>query len=189
LLLSQATYGTDFSISDEQMVRRYNADLANDLGNLVQRTLSMLARYRDGKVPAPSGTSDLAGGFEGARDAARTALHALDYRGALGWIWGRVAELNLHVERTKPWELSKRSEEQQLSDVLYELCEGVRWISALTYPFMPNTSATIWRALDQDGVPGRFWEQQLQWGKLAAGTQTSVPPPLFPRIEVQDAVS
>ncbi|MBV8081363.1 MAG: methionine--tRNA ligase [Candidatus Eremiobacteraeota bacterium] len=189
LLLSQATYGTDFSISDEQMVRRYNADLANDLGNLVQRTLSMLARYRDGKVPSPSRTSELARGFESARDGASTSLHALDFRGALGWIWGRVAELNLHVERTKPWELAKRGDDRALDDVLYELCEGVRWISALAYPFIPTTSEAIWRALAQDGLPGKFWERELQWAKLAAGTQTNVPPALFPRIEVQDAVS
>ena len=114
-------------------------------------------------------------------------MPALDYRGALSAVFERVAELNLHVERTKPWELAKRADEQRLSGVLYELCEGVRWIGALVYPFMPTTAETIWRALGQSGVPGRFWEQELQWGRLTAGTQTRLPPALFPRIEAQAA--
>ena len=187
LLFSQATYGTDFSLSDEEMLRRYNADLANDLGNLVQRTLSMLARYRGAKVPASSGISELAAGFESARDVVRGAMPALDFRGALAAVFERVAELNLHVERTKPWELAKRADEQRLSDVLYELCEGVRWIGALIYPFMPATGETIWHALGQSAAPGRFWEHELQWGRLAAGTQTQLPPALFPRLEAQAA--
>jgi len=183
LLFSQATYGTDFSLRDDEMLRRYNADLANDLGNLVQRTLSMLARYRDGKVPQSRGTSELAAGFEAARDTTQAALRELDFRGALIAIWERVAELNVHVERTKPWELAKLADTQRLNDVLYELCEGVRWIGALVYPFMPAAGETIWRALGQRGTPGTFWEQELRWGRLAGGTQTKLPPAMFPRIE------
>jgi methionyl-tRNA synthetase len=183
LLFSQATYGTDFSLNDEQMLRRYNADLANDLGNLVQRTLSMLARYRQGTVPQWRGSSELAAGFESARDAVTAALLAIDFRGALTAIWERVGELNLHVERSKPWELSKRGEEQRLDEVLYELCEGLRWIAAFVHPFMPATGEAIWSALGQTGVPGRFWEQELLWGRLPAGTKTLVPPSLFPRVE------
>ena len=185
LLFSQATYGTDFSIGDDEMTRRYNADLANDFGNLVQRTLSMLGRYRDGTVPSTAHVSELAPGFESARDAVREALATLDFRGALAAVWGCVAELNLHVERSKPWELSKRGDDRRLDAVLYELCEGVRWLGAFVYPFMPATAETIWRALGQAGTPGKLWEQELQWGRLAAGTRTQVPPSLFPRIEAQ----
>ncbi|MBV8366429.1 MAG: methionine--tRNA ligase [Candidatus Eremiobacteraeota bacterium] len=189
LLFAQAQFGTDFSLSDEGMSRRYNADLANDLGNLVQRTLSMLARYRGGVVPQSSGVSTLAAGFESARDAVAAALGELDYRGALAAIWERVGALNLHVEKTKPWELAKRNEDARLSDVLYELCEGVRWIAALIYPFMPFSAAAMWSALGQRGVPGDRWETQLIWGTLPHGTTTTIPPPLFPRIEAQDAAS
>ena len=187
LLFAQAPFGTDFSLSAEGVARRYNADLANDFGNLVQRTLSMLERYRAGKVPAVSARSSLAPGFEAARDAVVAALLAVDYRGALGAIWERVGALNLHVEQSKPWELNKRGEQQRLDEVLYELCEGLRSIAALVYPFMPATAAAIWKALACDGVPGRMWEQQLQWGKLSAGAQTVLPPALFPRVEADPA--
>jgi methionyl-tRNA synthetase len=189
LLFAQATFGTDFSLSDDGLQRRYNADLANDLGNLVQRTLSMLNRYRAGVVPERSGGSDLAPGFEAARDAAMSALNAADFRGALAAMWERVGALNLHIEQTKPWELAKRGDDKRLDAVLYELCEGLRWIAAFVYPFMPASSEAMWRALGQEGVPGDRWEQQLQWGRLTAGTKTTLPPALFPRIEAQDAAS
>jgi methionyl-tRNA synthetase len=187
LLFAQATFGTDFSLSDEGSMRRYNADLANDLGNLVQRTLSMLGRYRGGIVPQPKSASDLAAPFATAGDAVRQAMLDVDYRAAISGISERVGALNLHVEQTKPWEISKRGDDARLDDVLYELCEGVRWVAALIYPFMPSTAQTVWSALGQEGVPGKSWEQQLRWGGLAAGTKTSVPPPLFPRIEMADA--
>ena len=189
LLFAQAAFGTDFSLSEEGLQRRYNADLANDLGNLVQRTLSMLGRYRAGIIPAWEGGSALAPGFESARDDVTAALRALDYRGALAAIWERVGTLNVHVEQTKPWELAKRAEDRRLDEALYELCEGLRWIAAFVYPFMPTTGEAMWRSLGQDGVPGDRWEQQLQWGKLAAGVKTALPPALFPRIEAQDAAS
>jgi methionyl-tRNA synthetase len=189
LLFAQAQFGTDFSLSDEGMTRRYNADLANDLGNLVQRTLSMVARYRGGRVPPSTGVSTLAAGFESARDACAAALGELDYRGALAAIWERVGALNLHIEKTKPWELAKRDDATGLDSVLYELCEGVRWIGALIYPFMPGTAQTIWNSLAQKGKPGDRWDQQLVWGALPHGTATTIPLALFPRIDVQDAAS
>ncbi|HZV78329.1 MAG TPA: methionine--tRNA ligase [Candidatus Binatus sp.] len=189
LLFAQAQFGTDFSLSDEGMKRRYNADLANDLGNLVQRTLSMVARYRSGRVPPSTGVSTLAAGFESARDACAAALSELDYRGALAAIWERVRALNLHIEQSKPWELAKRDDATGLDSVLYELCEGVRWIGALIYPFMPGTAQTIWNSLTQKGKPGDRWEQQLVWGALPHGTATTIPLALFPRIDVQDAAS
>ena len=189
LLFAQATFGTDFSLSEGDLQRRYNADLANDFGNLVQRTLSMLGRYRGGAIPAWQGGSALAPAFEAARDTVTNALRALDFRAALGAIWERVGALNLHVEQCKPWELAKRGDDKRLDEVLYELCEGLRWIAALVYPFMPASADALWRALGQDDVPGDRWEQTLLWGKLAAGTKTTLPPALFPRIEVEDAAS
>ena len=97
--------------------------------------------------------------------------------------------MNLHVEKTKPWELAKSGVDKRLDEVLYELCEGLRWIAAFVYPFMPATGEAMWRALGQEGKPGDRWEQQLHWGKLAAGTKTTMPPALFPRIEIEDAAS
>jgi methionyl-tRNA synthetase len=183
VLLAQAPYGTDFSFSEESLLRRHNADLANDLGNLVQRSLSMLVRYRDGIVPEPTQSGDSPGTFVGARERIAAAFEVLDFRGVLAAIWERVGALNLLVEQSKPWELNKRGDSKALDAVLYELCEGLRWIGAFVYPFMPSTGAKIWSALGQSGVPGAQWERSLAWGGLAGGTRCSVPPPLFPKVD------
>jgi methionyl-tRNA synthetase len=184
VLFAQAPFGHDFSFSQEALVRRYNAELANDFGNLVQRVLSMLARYRGGKVPAPSSGDELNVEFENSTQAVRAALDELDFRGALTAIWDRVASLNLYVEQSKPWVLAKTGDDALLDETLYNLCECLRWIAALIYPFMPATGEAVWDALGQTGTPGgETWEKALRWGLLKQGTQTSVPPPLFPRIE------
>lgn len=183
VLFAQAPYGTDFSFSEETMRRRHNADLANDLGNLVQRSLSMLARFRGGVVPQPTAPGTQATAFAAARDAAAAALDKLDFRGALTAIWERVGALNLYVEQSKPWELNKRGDDAGLDAVLYDLCEGLRWIAALVYPFMPQTGERIWQALGQNGIPGKPWDQTLLWGLLVRGTHTAVPPALFPKVE------
>jgi len=185
VLFAQAPFGVDFSFSEESLVGRYNAELANNLGNLVQRVLSMLARYRDGKVPAVTSGDEINVEFEASVQAARSALDQVDFRGALSAIWERVNSLNLYVEQSKPWVLAKSGDDAALDETLYNLCEGVRWIAALIYPFMPVASETVWDALGQAGTPGETWEKTLRWGQLAAGTQTSVPQALFPRVEIE----
>ncbi|HEV2038353.1 MAG TPA: class I tRNA ligase family protein, partial [Candidatus Eremiobacteraceae bacterium] len=187
VLFAQAPFGADFSFSEESLLRRYNAELANDLGNLVQRVLSMLARYRQGKVPAPTSGDELNVEFDNAAAAAREALDQIDFRSALMAIWDRVTSLNLYVEQSKPWVLAKTGDDQLLDESLYNLCEGVRWIAAMIYPFMPATGEAVWDALGQTGTPGETWEKTLRWGQLKAGTQTSVPPALFPRVETEAA--
>jgi len=183
VLFAQATFGTDFSFSEEAMLRRHNADLANDLGNLVQRTLSMLARYRDGVVPAATKNQELSTAFDTARAAIEGALGGLDFRGALASIGERVGALNLLVEQKKPWELSKRGDQAGLDAVLYDLCEGLRWLAAFVYPFMPASGEAMWRALSLEGTPGAAWEKTLRWGGLPKGAKTTVPAALFPRVE------
>jgi methionyl-tRNA synthetase len=185
VLFAQAPFGVDFSFSEESLVGRFNAELANNLGNLVQRVLSMLARYRGGKVPAATGGDEINVEFESSVQAVRSALDQVDFRGALGAIWDRVNSLNLYVEQSKPWVLAKSGDDAALDETLYNLCEGVRWVAALIYPFMPVTSERMWDALGQTGTPGETWEKTLRWGGLIPGTQTSVPPALFPRVEIE----
>ena len=183
VLFAQAPYGADFSFSEESLLRRHNADLANDLGNLVQRSLSMLARYREGIAPEPTPESDRSHAFHAARERVAAGFETLDFRGALAAIWERVGAMNLLVEQSKPWELSKRGDSKGLDAVLYDLCEGLRWVGAFVYPFMPATGEKIWKALGQGGVPGAPWERSLRWGGLAAGTRCAIPPALFPKVE------
>jgi methionyl-tRNA synthetase len=189
VLFAQAPFGTDFSFSEASLLRRYNAELANDFGNLVQRVLSMLARYREGRVPAATRGDELNVEFESAVRAVHDALVQVDFRRALEAIWERVTALNLYVEQSKPWALARDGDAPLLDETLYNLCEGVRLIAGLIYPFMPNTAAAMWRALAQTGTPGAVWEQTLVWGGLASGTQTTLPPALFPRLEPEKTAS
>ncbi len=187
-LLREAPFGGDFSLSDEKIRQRHNTDLGNDLGNLVRRTLVMLARYREGRVPA---AGDPAFGARFGELPARVGeqIAALAFRDALESIWQLVTALNRTIDERKPWELHKRGEAERLDAVLYDCCEGLRWLACLLAPFMPASAAAIWNQLGFEGTPTEDWRTSLRWGGLAAGTQThSNEAPLFPRIEA-DAVA
>ena len=181
-LLREAPFGSDFSISVEKLRQRYNSDLGNDLGNLLRRSLAMLQKYRDGLVPQPS---------EGALQERLAELPALvnehvmclRFREALDEIWTVVTYLNRAIDEHKPWELFKHGRGVELDALLYDLCEGLRWISLLLFPYMPAKSTEIWQQLGLDGTPERQWPDELVWGRLAAGTQTNPGAPLFPRLE------
>jgi methionyl-tRNA synthetase len=181
-LLREAPFGSDFSISEEKVRQRHNTDLGNDLGNLVRRTLAMLERYRGGRVPAASSPfgerfSDL-----GPRVAAH--IERLGFRDGLESIWELVSVLNRTIDEKKPWELAKAGQAPELDAVLYDLCEGLRWLALLLAPFMPVKSAQIWRQLGLEGEPDGDWRDELRWGKLVPGTQTRPSgEKLFPRIE------
>jgi methionyl-tRNA synthetase len=186
-LLREAPFGSDFSYSEEKIAQRYNSDLANDLGNLLQRTLSMLQRYRDGIVPDPAGGSDaeLARRFAPLPMAVRQRILDLRFREALEGVWELVTALNRTVDERKPWALHKEGRTGELDGVLYDLSEGLRWIAILLHPFMPERTSEMWQQL---GKPGRLeedWSSSLRsWGGLAPRTQTALAAPLFPRIEL-----
>ena len=182
-LLREAPFGSDFSFSEEKVRQRRNSDLGNDLGNLVKRSLAMLARYRDGIVPAPAG-SNFGAQFASLGSRAGGHLEALGFREALEAIWELVTALNRTIDERKPWELHKRGEAAALDAVLYDLCEGLRWLAHALAPFMPATASGIWTQLGFDGEPLGAWETELVWGRLPPGARTCpLDAPLFPRLE------
>ncbi len=188
-LLREAPFGSDFSYSEEKIAQRYNSDLANDLGNLLQRTLSMLLRYRDGIVPSPPGGSDeLAGRFTPVPMAVRARILELHFREALETVWDLVGTLNRTIDERKPWVLHKENRTDELNALLYDLCEGLRWLAILLHPVMPERMAEMWQQL---GAPGRIdedWSSSLRaWGGLPPGTRTAPAAPLFPRVELAQA--
>ena len=187
-LLREAHFGSDFSFSEEKVRQRRNGDLGNDLGNLLKRSLAMLARYREGVVPQPGAS---AFGTRFADLGERTGAHiaALGFREALETIWELVTALNRTIDDRKPWELHKRGESAALDDVLYDLCEGLRWLALLLFPFMPDSARAIWLQLGFEGEPDADWRDELVWGKLAAGTVTRPGEgALFPRLDVTEPV-
>ncbi len=184
-LLREAPFGSDFSYSEEKIAQRHNSDLANDLGNLLQRTLSMLRRYRDGRVPAASRGNELAARFAPLPASVRTQILDLRFREALESVWELVAALNRAIDERKPWVLHKEGRAEELDATLYDLCEGLRWLGILLHPVMPERMSELWRQL---GSPGRIdedWASSLVWGKLAANTQTAPGASLFPKAELE----
>jgi methionyl-tRNA synthetase len=182
-LLREAPFGSDFSFSETKVLQRRQSDLGNDLGNLLKRSLAMLARYRGGVVPE-RGNAAFGARFEALPQTAGAHIAALDFRGALDSIWELVGALNGTIDERKPWALYKRGEDVELDALLYDICEGLRWLSHLLFPFLPATALAIRRQLGEPGEPSGSWKAELVWGKLAPGTQTQPEDAqLFPRIE------
>jgi methionyl-tRNA synthetase len=181
-LFREAPFGSDFSISVDKLRARHNADLGNDLGNLLRRSLAMLARYRNGLVPQPV-ESDLGERFAEIGAQVHEHVRALRFREALDAIFELVTALNREIDDRKPWELNKAGRDVELDALLYDLCEGLRFAAILLHPFMPAKASEMWRQLGQSGAPDVPWQTALRWGSLAAGTQTLPGEPLFPRID------
>jgi methionyl-tRNA synthetase len=183
-LLRESTYGQDWDFTDQGFVGRYNSDLANDLGNLVSRALTMVQRYRDGKVPQRGARFDA---FDPANVLA--SYEALDFAGALSQVWAGVTKLNQRIVTHAPWEMAKDPHQAtRLDALLYDLLEGVRLIALLVHPVMPRAAARIFRMLglaDRDPGP-----DDLVWGRLEPGSPLGAIGPLFPRIDkAADAVA
>lgn len=181
-LLREAPFGSDFSYSEAKIVQRYNSDLGNDLGNLLRRSLAMLEQYRDGLVPQAA-DGMLAERFADIGARVRGLVFRLQFRDALEAIWELVTALNQAIDERKPWVLYKEGRRAELDELLYELCEGLRWLAILLAPFMPERAREMWRQLGLSTPIDASWDESVQWGGLGAGTQTAPGEPLFPRLE------
>ena len=181
----------DFSL--ETFVDRYNADLANDFGNLASRVLKMLAQYTDGKVPdagpAAGVHAELSAIAAGLGPRLEARMEALDFSGALEDIWRLVGRANKYVEESKPWELRKdEARADELNIVLYNLAETLRLLTYAAYPFIPDASERLAAQLgvrppSSLGPQSTTLAEALRWGGLTAGHQTQVGEVLFPRLD------
>jgi len=182
-LLREAAFGSDFSYSEEKISARYTSDLANDLGNLLQRTLAMVQRYFGGTIPAAPAESDLEHRFGGLAVKVRAELLELRFRDALESIWDLVATLNRRIDERKPWVLQKEGRRDELGSLLYDCCEGLRRLAILLHPVMPERTAEMWRQLGKPGLIDEDWSTSFAgWGRIAAGTRVSPGSSLFPKI-------
>lgn len=184
-LLRNMSFGTDSGFSEDGVVHRINDDLANDLGNLLNRTVSMTDRYFDGVVPPATDPGELAGVAE--RVAADVDRHVREFstQRALTSLWELVSAGNKYVDTQAPWQLAKAPEQREaLGRVIYDLLEALRMIAALLAPFLPETSA---RMLESLGDPPRAATlgEALRWGGLPGGSRTRLVPALFPRVETE----
>jgi methionyl-tRNA synthetase len=173
--------GPDGNWTDAGFQARYSAELANGLGNLVNRSLSMLKRYRNGVVPPVS--RELAAEAEKVIGETRALLEGNQLQGALLSIWSLVTRANQYVDQTAPFKLAKDpAQAARLDEVLYNLAETCRILAVLLHPFLPGTGARIYAQLGLAGAPGHF--AAAKWGVLKPGDVIGLPAPLFPRKEV-----
>jgi methionyl-tRNA synthetase len=177
----EVSFGQDGSVSAAGFEERYEAELANEWGNLASRSLAMIERYRDGVVPETEPDPVLAAGEDGFADLVERVNELLDraeLTQALAAIWDRVRRLNRYVEESRPWDLAKDgSRAADLDQVLYSLAEGVRVLALLLLPYMPATSE---RLLDALSEPGR---ELAELGSRGGGQRIERIPPLFPKLE------
>jgi methionyl-tRNA synthetase len=198
--LREVPFDRDAEVSWDSFVRRYNADLANDFGNLVNRTVSMANRYRDGERPAPRQDGSLAAAWSDALRRYRDAVERCLLHDGLAAIWDFVGAANRLVDSEKPWDLNKAaragdaSAGERLSGVLGDLVEACRLTALAAAPFIPNTAPRVLAQLgfgypyDADGNGGPPIAAELVWGAHAAEPgRLSQPEPLFPRLDVEPA--
>ena len=190
-LLREVVFGQDGSFSFDALVQRYNSDLANGLGNLASRTLTMITRYFKGEVPYPSHAAHTQADAAIA-DAAKKAIadygtlfDQYQFSRALEIAWGLVAAVDKYIVENEPWALDEKKNEEsrsRLATVLYTSAEALRIVTALAHPVMPDATAKIWAQMGLGDIK-KFDLTQLQWGQLRLGTKLGEVQPVFPRAD------
>jgi methionyl-tRNA synthetase len=192
-LLREIVFGQDGNFSWEALVGRYNADLANGVGNLLSRATTMIHKYFGGAVPAPPEGHD--GGLPAkAREtipAAIAAYERFEFSKALEAVWALLGAVDKYIVEMKPWLLAKADDPEsqaKLAATLYNSAEVLRVAAALTYPVLSTSAPKIWKSLGQPGDLAAYQLADLTWGGLAAGTHIGEPEALYPRLDVEQAL-
>jgi methionyl-tRNA synthetase len=180
----EVSFGQDGSVSTEGFEARYNTELANEYGNLASRTLAMIERYRNGVVPEAEVAPKLASDLSGLGGTVKEHLERTELTVALEEIWSRgVRRLNRYVEEEAPWNLAKDpGESERLDEVLYGLAEGLRVVTVLLYPYVPESAERLLGALGHAGDEALSLAR-AELGALPGGAKTTKLEPLFPKVE------
>ncbi|QKG83068.1 methionine--tRNA ligase [Kroppenstedtia pulmonis] len=193
-LLREVPFGQDGVFTPEGFIERANADLANDLGNLLHRTLTMVEKYTGGVVPKSiPGATDLDDGLrelvKETVEKTESALDQMQFSVALISIWELVRGTNRYLEGTMPWELAKDpAKSEVLGSVLYHVVESLRVVSILIQPFLVRTPAKMWEQMGLSSGEATTWDSLYHFGSYPAGTQVNKKAPLFPRLDVKEEV-
>jgi len=193
-LLREMVFGQDGNFSRDALLTRYNSDLANGLGNLASRTLTMLERYFGGEVPEPA--ASLSERDEAVKASAARAIAAslenydqFAFSRALENIWTLVGDVDGYLTSEQPWTLAEDpAKRARLSTVLYTAAEALRLVTVLSHPAIPAATEKIWQQLGQRGKLGDQRLDQLQWGQFKSGTRIGKPEAIFPRMDKAEAI-
>ena len=187
-LFREVAFGEDGNFSEKALATRINNELANELGNLLSRTLTLVEKFSEGKIPKGQKSSPLSTSFKKTIREADAFIDKYEFHHALETIWKFIADANKHIDSQKPWDVAKhesKASKAKLNDIIYQSCEALRAISVLAEPFMPNTSFEI---RNQLGIrDGELSLAKFKWGQLKAGTLIKKGDILFEKIDFEKA--
>lgn len=192
-LLREFSFGQDGSYTHRNFVNRINSDLANDLGNLVSRTISMIEKYNDGIIYKSSYETEFDKSLEDLYKETRVnfenQMNDLMFHEALESVWKFVRRTNKYIDETMPWILAKdEADKPKLNRVLYNLCESIRLISVLISSLMPDTSRKIFRQLGIEAEELKDWKSSDTFGLILDKTKVEKAEVLFPRLDVEEEI-
>jgi methionyl-tRNA synthetase len=193
-LLREVVFGQDGSFSYDALVGRYNADLANGLGNLASRTMAMIHQYRGGIIPNSKelGDDQIANTARGTVELALDSFERLEFSKALESVWSLIGAVDKYIVAQAPWNLAKTGEEQAvaaLDKILYTAAEALRIVTALLYSVIPAAAGRIWRQLGCELPIEQVRTADLHWGHLPIGQKLNPVEAVFPRADLKTAVA